>query len=239
MIAIRGLKKHFGSVEALRGIDLEVASGSLFGVLGADGAGKSTLFSILSTLQTADSGTVAVLGLDPATQAALLRPRIGWMPQIFSLYEDLSIRENLNFFADIFGLQGTSRQERIGRLLDFSRLTPFSLRRAGRLSGGMKQKLALSCALLHTPELLILDEPTTGVDPVSRKEFWSLLKDINKQGVSIIVSTPYLDEAEYCTEFIIMHEGTIRFRGKPTEVPQGIHKLFFELLTENSGVKRL
>ena len=209
------LKKSYGTVPAVSSLDLRVRPGVLFGIIGADGAGKSTLLQVLSTLLLPDSGKALVLGTDILADPASIRPRIGYMPQKFSHYEDLTVRENMRFFADIFGLAKDEYAERINRLLKFSRLAPFENRRAGQLSGGMKQKLALSCALIHKPELLILDEPTTGVDPVSRKEFWNILRELNAEGITILVSTPYLEESENCHDLILMHEGRILLQGAP------------------------
>jgi ABC-2 type transport system ATP-binding protein len=229
------LNKNYGAVPALLGLDLRVKPGLLFGIIGADGAGKSTLLQILSTLLLPDSGKAAVLGTDIMADPASIRSRIGYMPQKFSHYEDLTVRENMRFFADIFGLRKDEYAQHISRLLQFSRLAPFENRRAGQLSGGMKQKLALSCALIHKPELLILDEPTTGVDPVSRKEFWTILRELNAEGITILVSTPYLEESEYCHDLILMHEGRILLQGAPAtllseyRVPR-MQDLFFSVI---------
>lgn len=217
-ISIAGLKKNFAGVQALDGIDLEVSAGSLYGIIGADGAGKTTLMRIISTLIRPDSGNISVLSHDTKRSLKKIRTSIGYMPQKFSLYEDLSVRENMLFFADIFGVRSRERTERITRLLSFSRLGSFQNRRAQNLSGGMKQKLALSCALIHTPQLLILDEPTTGVDPVSRTEFWEILGDLRRQGMTIVVSTPYMEEAEYCSELTLLHKGKVLLRGTPDQL---------------------
>ncbi|OGS36579.1 MAG: hypothetical protein A2293_10710 [Elusimicrobia bacterium RIFOXYB2_FULL_49_7] len=214
-IFAKGLIKRFGTVTALSGADLKVPTGSLYGLIGADGTGKTTLMRCLATLIDADSGEAAVLGWDVKKETASIRRRIGYMPQRFSLYEDLSVEENLLFFADVFNVTGEEREKRLARLLAFSRLAPFKGRRAGALSGGMKQKLALSCALIHTPELLILDEPTTGVDPVSRLEFWNILHELKGEGVSILVSTPYMEEADYCDDVTLFHNGQVLLSGKP------------------------
>jgi ABC-2 type transport system ATP-binding protein len=209
------LHKKFQTVTALAGVSFSVDEGALFGLIGADGAGKTTLFRILVTLVPADSGSAAVLGKNVEKEFTEIRTLVGYMPQRFSLYQDLSVRENLHFFADVFGVPATERQARMERLLSFSRLGPFQDRRAGNLSGGMKQKLALSCALIHTPRLLILDEPTTGVDPVSRKEFWDILFELKRQGITILVSTPYMDEATHCDSLLLLHKGEVLRQGTP------------------------
>jgi ABC-2 type transport system ATP-binding protein len=214
-VQVRDLGKKFGGVIALKGVSFEARKGTLFGLLGADGAGKSTLMRILVTLISADSGSAFVLGRNTATEHAGIRGSIGYMPQRFSLYQDLSVRENLGFFADVFGVPAKERDARMRKLLSFSRLSEFQDRRAADLSGGMKQKLALSCALIHTPTLLFLDEPTTGVDPVSRREFWEILYDLKRQGITIVVSTPYMDEAARCDDLLFMHKGEVIERGTP------------------------
>lgn len=214
----RNLSKNYTGEHALKGVSVTVPAGSLFGIIGADGAGKTTLLKTIATLLTPDSGDATLLGYDIASRFRDVRSRIGYMPQRFSLYEDLTVIENMTFFADLFGVAGHQRRERTERLLSFSRLGPFRDRRARNLSGGMKQKLALSCALIHTPQLLILDEPTTGVDPLSRQEFWSILRDLHQDGITIIVSTPYMTEAAYCTDLMLLHEGTVLRTGNPASL---------------------
>ncbi|MBN2143184.1 MAG: ABC transporter ATP-binding protein [Candidatus Aureabacteria bacterium] len=199
----------FGSTQALSSVSLQVEKGEMFGLIGPDGAGKTTLIRILTTLITPDSGEAKVLGYSVHKQSAYIRQRIGYMPQRFSLYPDLTVEENLRFFSDLFQVSREERESRTEELMAFSRLSPFMKRRADRLSGGMKQKLALCCALIHTPHLLILDEPTTGVDPVSRREFWEILQDLKGKGVTIFVSTPYMDEASRCNRIALIHQGTI------------------------------
>ena len=236
-IEARGLRKNYSGENALAGADLLVRKGELFGLIGADGAGKTTFLRILATLIDADGGEARVLSHDVKSGMAAIRGLIGYMPQRFSLYEDLSVQENMLFFADIFCVAPEERLERIERLLKFSRLSLFRDRRAGALSGGMKQKLALSCALIHTPELLILDEPTTGVDPLSRREFWSILKELNQSGVTILTSTPYLDEAAFCDGIALFHRGRVLLSGAPPDLlksPPGfasIQDLFTHHLT--------
>jgi ABC-2 type transport system ATP-binding protein len=217
-VSVSNLSKNFAGEHALDGVSFAVAHGALFGLVGADGAGKTTLLRILTTLSDFDKGEVRVLGKNVVDHFLDLRKRIGYMPQKFSLYQDLTVRENLLFFADIFGVKKSERKERMDRLLSFSRLGPFQNRRSRDLSGGMKQKLALSCTLIHTPEILFLDEPTTGVDPVSRREFWEILFDLKKQGITIIVSTPYMDEAQRCDELLFLHHGAKILLGRPDDL---------------------
>jgi ABC-type multidrug transport system ATPase subunit len=219
-IRITGLTKRFGKVEALRGISLDIREAELFGCIGADGAGKTTLFRILCTLLVPDRGRAEVLGLDTVSDFREIRRRIGYMPGRFSLYQDLSVEENLRFFATVFGTTVEENYELIKDI--YSQLEPFKNRRAGKLSGGMKQKLALSCALVHRPELLVLDEPTTGVDAVSRREFWQMLSRLKEQGITILVSTPYMDEASLCDRIAFLQEGSIL----GIDTPAGITKLF-------------
>jgi ABC-2 type transport system ATP-binding protein len=217
-IDVREITKNYAGEHALRGLSFSVPSGSIFGIVGADGAGKTTTMRILATLINPDSGSASVLGHDVKSHLSKIRESIGYMPQKFSLYQDLSVRENLLFFADVFGVGAKERGERMKRLLSFSRLGPFVNRRAANLSGGMKQKLALSCALIHTPEVLLLDEPTTGVDPISRKEFWDILKDLRSQGITILISTPYMDEAHLCDALLFMHKGESILEGTPEQL---------------------
>ena len=217
-VSVTNLSKNYAGEHALAGVSFSVPRGALFGLVGADGAGKTTLLRILTTLSDFDKGEALVLGKDVVKHFPELRKRIGYMPQKFSLYQDLSVRENLIFFADIFGVGKSERKERMDRLLSFSRLAPFQNRRSRDLSGGMKQKLALSCTLIHTPEILFLDAPTTGVDPVSRREFWEILFDLKKQGITIIVSTPYMDEAQRCDELLFLHCGAIMKFGRPDDL---------------------
>jgi ABC-2 type transport system ATP-binding protein len=215
IITATDLNKNYSGENALAGVTFNVEPGRLFGLIGADGAGKTTLLRVLTTLCDVDKGNATVLGMDVMKDFRRLRSKIGYMPQKFSLYQDLSVRENLLFFADIFGVKGKTRSAHIERLLSFSRLGPFQNRRSHDLSGGMKQKLALSCTLIHTPEIVFLDEPTTGVDPVSRNEFWDILFDLKHQGITVVVSTPYMDEAQQCDELLFLHQGAIIRQGKP------------------------
>ena len=221
LISIKNMTKNYQDVMALAGVNLTVKTGERFGLIGPDGAGKTTLMRILCGLISQDSGEFSVSGLAGKTQIAAIKEIIGYMPQRFSLYPDLTVKENLRFFSDLFGVAGKERLERETRLMSFSRLSPFLKRRAGALSGGMKQKLALSCALIHTPEVLILDEPTTGVDPVSRREFWEILKELSEQDkTTILVSTPYMDEASRCHRVAFMNRGRILALGTPGDLIQ-------------------
>ena len=215
-VEVRSLTKRFGDVVALDDITFDVGEGELFGLVGPDGAGKTTLFRILTTLLVPDMGTATVLGADVVRDLWTIRPRVGYMPGSFSLYPDLSVAENLEFFAAVFGTTVEKGQELIAPI--FRQLEPFRNRRAEALSGGMKQKLALSCALVHRPELLLLDEPTTGVDAVSRREFWDQLATVKASGLTIVVSTPYMDEAMRCDRIALIHGGRILDIDAPSAV---------------------
>ncbi|MCQ2272517.1 MAG: ABC transporter ATP-binding protein [Bacteroidales bacterium] len=206
-IDIQHINKRFGKVEALKDINLTVEAGEVFGLVGPDGAGKSTLFNILTTLLLPDSGSATILGMDIINDYLQIRRSIGYLPGVFSLYPDLSVQENLDFFAAMYKSSIRDNMNIIKPIWD--QLLPFKDRPAGKLSGGMKQKLALCCALIHKPSLLFLDEPTTGVDPVSRREFWDILKDIQHKGVTVVVSTPYMDEATRCDRIALIQNGNI------------------------------
>ncbi|MCF8257618.1 MAG: ABC transporter ATP-binding protein [Flavobacteriales bacterium] len=220
-ISIQNLSKSYKEVEALKSISFEVKQGELFGLIGPDGAGKSTLFRILTTLTLADSGIVRVMDMDVVQDFREIRNRIGYMPGRFSLYQDLTVAENLEFFATIFG---TTIEENYDLIRDiYVQLEPFKTRPAGKLSGGMKQKLALCCALIHKPEVLFLDEPTTGVDPVSRKEFWQMLKRLKNEGIAILVSTPYMDEAALCDRIALVQKGEILSIASPDTINEAFH----------------
>lgn len=207
MIEISQLHKQYGPVQALRGIDLTVKEGERFGLIGPDGAGKTTLIRILATLLLADKGSASVAGWDVVRDFRTIRKHLGYMPGTFSLYQDLSIEENLRLFATIFGTRLEDNYNLIEGI--YSQIEPFRHRRAGALSGGMKQKLALSCALIHRPRVLLLDEPTTGVDAVSRREFWDMLDALKAEGITVFVSTPYMDEAARCERVALIQEGSI------------------------------
>ena len=206
-VTVEGLVKRFGSAVALDGVSFAVRPGELFGVIGPDGAGKSTLFRILVTVLTPDGGTARVDDLDVVADYREIRRRVGYMPGRFSLYQDLTVRENLEFFASVFGTTVEAEYELIAPI--YSQIEPFDDRRAGALSGGMKQKLALSCALVHRPRVLILDEPTTGVDAVSRAEFWDMLGELRAGGITTLVSTPYMDEAARCDRIALLQQGAL------------------------------
>ena len=215
-ISVFEIEKSYEKHRALHPTSFEVDKGELFGVIGPDGAGKTTLFRILTTLLLPDSGNASMAGFDVVKEYKNIRKIVGYMPGRFSLYHDLTVEENLKFFATIFG---TTIQENYDLIKDiYVQIEPFKNRPAGKLSGGMKQKLALSCALIHKPEILVLDEPTTGVDAVSRKEFWDLLKRFKNQGITIIVSTPYMDEASLCDRVALMQEGQIMQIDTPADV---------------------
>jgi ABC-2 type transport system ATP-binding protein len=225
VIEASGIIKSFGETRALDNITFSVNKSEIFGFIGPDGAGKTTLFRILTTLMLPDQGSLIVLGRDGITGYRELRKNIGYMPGRFSLYQDLSVEENLNFYATVFG---TTVEENYDLISDiYSHIEPFKKRLAGKLSGGMKQKLALSCALIHRPEILVLDEPTTGVDAVSRAEFWQMLKKLKVHDITIIVSTPYMDEAMRCDRVALIQNGRILSIDDPQKIREGFsHKLF-------------
>lgn len=219
-IEIEGICKSFGTVKALDNVSFSVEEGSLTGLIGPDGAGKSTLYRILTTLLQPDSGSTKVLGLDTVKDYRRIRTSIGYMPERFSLYPDLTVRENLCFFASVFGGSVNDSYDLIAPI--FSQLAKFPDRRAGALSGGMKQKLALCCALIHKPRLLLLDEPTTGVDAVSRNEFWDMLGDLKQKGITVLVSTSYMDEAQRCERIALINNGRIMGVDTPGRLVAGI-----------------
>lgn len=223
-IEVEGISKKYGEVEALKNVSFSVNPGEMFGLIGPDGSGKTTMFRILTTLIRPNSGNATVDGLDIVKDYKEIRRRVGYMPGRFSLYQDMTVEENLKFFATVFN---TTIEENYYLIKDiYQQIEPFKKRRAGKLSGGMKQKLALSCALIHKPTVLFLDEPTTGVDPVSRKEFWEMLKRLKTQGITILVSTPYMDEAMLCDRIALIQDGS--FLG--IETPQDIITDFKEVI---------
>jgi ABC-2 type transport system ATP-binding protein len=233
VIVLTDLHKSYGATAAVRGLSLTVPRGEICGLIGPDGAGKTTAMRVVCGLLRPDSGQATVLGHDCTRETQAIKVHLGYMPQRFSLYPDLTVGENLRFFADLFGVGGEERARREAELMEFSKLGPFRSRRAGRLSGGMKQKLALSCTLIHTPEVLVLDEPTTGVDPVSRREFWRILRDLAGRGLALLVSTPYMDEAGLCDQVVLMHAGRAIARGTPAEVAAAFPRRLLEVRGPN------
>lgn len=219
VIEINGVSKSYGQLKALSDISLEVGQGEIFGLIGPDGAGKTTLFRIMTTLMLPDAGSGSICGLDIVRDYSRIRRIIGYMPGRFSLYQDLTVKENLDYFATLFGTTVSSSYGTIREI--YSQIEPFRDRRAGKLSGGMKQKLALCCALVHKPAVLFLDEPTTGVDAVSRKDFWTMLSRIRESGVSVFVSTPYMDEASMCDRLAMIRDGKIIGTGTPAGIVSG------------------
>jgi ABC-2 type transport system ATP-binding protein len=225
VIESAGINKHFGPTMALNDITFTVNESEVFGFIGPDGAGKTTLFRIITTLLLPDNGAMKVLGMDCAADYKELRKHIGYMPGRFSLYQDLSVEENLNFYATVFG---TAVEENYDLISDiYSHIEPFKKRLAGKLSGGMKQKLALSCALIHKPKLLVLDEPTTGVDAVSRSEFWDMLGKLRQHNITIIVSTPYMDEAMRCDRVALIQDGKILAVDTPQKIREGFSRRMY------------
>jgi len=230
-IKIKNISKSYKKVNALKDISFEVKKGELFGLIGPDGAGKTTLFRILTTLLFADKGEASVNGYNVIKDYKSIRNSVGYMPGRFSLYQDLTVAENLEFFATIFG---TTVKENYYLIKDiYIQIEPFKNRRAGDLSGGMKQKLALSCALIHRPKVLFLDEPTTGVDPVSRKEFWDMLKRLQQTGITILVSTPYMDEATLCDRIALIQDGKILQIDTPQKIAKHYPKNIFNIKADN------
>jgi ABC-2 type transport system ATP-binding protein len=236
MTAIKtsNLTKSFGDNIAVHALNLEIRKGELYGLVGPDGAGKSTTMRLLTAIMEPTSGDGWVSGHSILTEGELIKEKIGYMSQRFGLYEDLTVMENILFYADLYEVPKKQRPARIERLLGFSNLTPFKDRLAGKLSGGMKQKLGLACSLIHTPEVLFLDEPTNGVDPVSRRDFWKILYDLLKAGVSILVSTAYLDEAERCTRIGLMHNGRILIEDEPKNVRSSLRLSMIEVWSDNA-----
>jgi ABC-2 type transport system ATP-binding protein len=247
-IRIESVSKTFGEVTAVDNLSLDVQKGEMFALVGPDGAGKTTTIRMLCGITPPGSGELTVLGFNVSTQVEEVRKRIGYLSQKFSLYGDLTVDENIEFFAEIHGV--SDYHDRRNELLDFTRLTPFRTRLADKLSGGMKQKLALACTLIHTPELILLDEPTTGVDPVSRRDFWKVLSSLLKSGITILMTTPYLDEAERCSRVALMNEGKILMadtpqnlkrvmKGEIVEIVCSDIRKSFALLKHNSVVQEV
>ncbi len=235
-LRVSGLARRFGDVEAVRGVSFEVARGEVFGLVGPDGAGKTTTLRMLCGLVDPDAGGREVCGLSVVEKPDEVRDRIGYMAQKFGLYADLSVDENMDFYADLFGVPEAELAPLKGRLLEMTRMTPFRARAAGKLSGGMKQKLSLMCTLLHKPELLILDEPTNGVDPLSRRDFWLILEELVREGMSVLVATAYLDEAERCHRVGMMFQGQLILADTPgalrDSLPEACYAVRGEALRE-------
>ena len=234
-VAVHNLLKQYKNgkeiIEAVQGVSFEVEAAIIFGLIGPDGAGKTSLFRMLTTLLLPDGGNATVDGSDIVKDYKAIRKKVGYMPGKFSLYQDLTVEENLNFFATIFN---TSVEENYSLIRDiYVQIEPFKTRRAGKLSGGMKQKLALCCALIHKPVILFLDEPTTGVDAVSRKEFWEMLKNLQQQGITILVSTPYMDEASLCNEVALMQNGKLMTTGTPNEIAGNFKQTILAVQSQN------
>jgi len=232
-VRFTGVTKKFDATVALAGLTFDVGRGEMFGLIGPDGAGKTTAIRLLCGLLHADAGTVRVLGVDPVRARAEVTERVGYLSQRFSLYGDLTIDENVEFFADLHGVR--DYRPRRDQLLEMTRLTPFRDRLASKLSGGMKQKLALACTLVHEPDLVVLDEPTTGVDPISRREFWKLLSEFLARGVTIVMSTPYLDEAERCSRVALMHDGQVLAMDEPGRLRQQLSGGMVEVVATHAA----
>ena len=242
VIEVNGVSKSYGKIRALDNVSFSVKEGEMFGLIGPDGAGKSSLYRMLATLRLPDSGTLTVLGLDSVKDYRALRSKIGYMPERFSLYPDLTISENLHFFADLFGVKVKENYDLIAPI--FTQLAKFPNRPAGKLSGGMKQKLALSCALIHRPPLLLLDEPTTGVDAVSRNEFWDMLATLRHHGITILVSTSYMDEATRCDRIAMIDHGRILRTDTPDRLVEGLDENLYNAVAPDmfrllAGMRKL
>jgi ABC-2 type transport system ATP-binding protein len=236
-IEVEALSRNYGEIKALENIDLNIDRGEIFGVIGPDGAGKSSLFRILVTLLLPSSGFARMSGYDVVKDYRTVRNIVGYMAGRFSLYHDLSVEENLTFYARVFGTSISANYDLIRDI--YEQIEPFKKRRAGKLSGGMKQKLALCCALIHRPEILVLDEPTTGVDAVSRKEFWDLLQRIRQGGITIIVSTPYMDEASRCDRVALLQKGQLLKIGDPGDINRGYDRPLFSVRAVDSNYRLL
>jgi len=217
-VFVDDVSMNFGDIAAVRNVSFSVERGTIFGLVGSDGAGKSTLLRMIATMIKPSSGAIRIDDLNVVSARRQVKRRIGYMPQRFGLYQDLTVNENIDFFMDIYGIRSAEKVKRKERYLGFSNLLPFLDRQAGNLSGGMKQKLGLACVLVHEPQLLILDEPTNGVDPVSRMEFWDILKQMQKNGMTILVSTAYLDEGERCNNIGLMHRSRLLDKAPPKEI---------------------
>ena len=231
-ISVQNISKSYKELNAVDAVSFEVNSGELFGLIGPDGAGKTTIFRILTTLLIADEGQATVVDFDVIKDFKAIRNSVGYMPGKFSLYQDLTVEENLTFFATIFGKTIKENYDLIEDI--YVQIEPFKNRRAGALSGGMKQKLALCCALIHAPKVLFLDEPTTGVDPVSRKEFWQMLKRLQQKGITILVSTPYMDEAALCDRIALIQKGKVLKIDSPQAITSKYEKVIYDIQSKNT-----
>ncbi len=233
-IQINNLTKTFGELTAVKSLNLEVRTGEIFGLVGPDASGKTTTIRMLCGILPPDAGEATVAGCDIRKETESLKEKVGYLPQRFGLYGDLTVLENIHFYADLYQVPKNRRTERVERLLQFANLKPFGKRKAQDLSGGMKQKLGLICALIHTPQVLFLDEPTTGVDPLSRRDFWIILYDLLKEGVTILFSTSYLDEAERCSRVGMIHQGELLIVDTPSAVKAQMKGTILELRTEDN-----
>jgi ABC-2 type transport system ATP-binding protein len=233
-VSAHGLTRSFGPVVAVKGIDFAVTQGEIFGLVGPDGAGKSTIMRMLAGVLQPDAGSITLAGVDVVADPERARPYLSYMPQRFGLYEDLTVDENIYFYAMLFGVSRAVRRARGPGLLEAAGLLPFRRRLAGQLSGGMKQKLGLVCALIHTPQVLLLDEPTTGVDPVSRRDFWAILYGLREHGVTILLSTAYMDEAERCSRLALVSAGEIRHCDTPARLKQAMPGALLAVTTANA-----
>jgi len=217
-VQVNRVSLNFGRIEAVREVSFEMEKGTIFGLVGSDGAGKSSLLRMIATMIRPSSGSILIAGVDVVSEKTRVKDMIGYMPQRFGLYQDLTVAENMDFFMNVFGITGAERKRRREKYLGFSNLLPFVDRQAGNLSGGMKQKLGLACVLVHEPQVLILDEPTNGVDPVSRQEFWDILTQMRQDGMTILVSTAYLDEGEKCDRLGLMHRAQLLDTATPADI---------------------
>jgi len=233
VIKLSNITKRFGDITAVDDLSFEVRKGEIFGIVGPDGAGKSTLLRMMSGILLPGNGVIEINGENIRKNLYSIKENLAYMPQRFGLYEDLTVEENIIFFGRLFGVSRNLIKERIPALYEFSRLEPFKERLAGKLSGGMKQKLGLACSLIHSPDLILLDEPTNGVDPVSRREFWKILYNLLGEGVTIVVSTAYLDEAERCNRVAMMSNGKFLQNGKPSDIKKSMGGLMLEIITDN------
>ena len=233
MITVKNITRRFGDITAVDDLSFEVQKGEIFGIVGPDAAGKSTLLRMMSGILRPQNGSVEINGLNIQENLYRIKENLAYMPQRFGLYEDLTVEENIIFFGRLFGVSRKNISKRIPALYEFSRLEPFKDRLAGKLSGGMKQKLGLACSLIHSPDLILLDEPTNGVDPVSRREFWKILYALLADGVTIVVSTAYLDEAERCNRVAMMNNGKFIRNGRPSDIKKSMGGMMIEIITDN------